>query len=184
MGCGRGCRRPRRALDLEEVRQVMPGLLQSLAEVSDLGGKTGCMLSILDRETRELVTDPIMVGVVADKERQDRYSDLSQEKATRLLDNPDHSLSWQSRDEDNDKWGGAMDDGEYNWSVSGLTEEQDEALAIMGAHKCGQITNGSPQWYAKISDNEIILGNPYLFWMIDDQPAEPNGEPIVEPPDE
>jgi len=153
----------------------MPRLFGSLAAVSDLGEKTGCMYCVLDRRTGEIVVGPTMLGEISDPEKKDRYTELCQEKATRLLENPDHALSWQSRDEANDKWGGAMDDGRYNWSVSGLTEEQDEALSIMGAHRCGQIYNGAPPGYAEVSNNQIILGNPPLFWM-DHEGEEPAEE--------
>jgi len=164
MGC-RGCVRPRRQLDVSEVAEVLPRVFDELATVgSDLEGKQGCMVCVLDKASHEFVVESTVVGQVADAEKLAEYTRLCQEKALRLLGHPDHILSWQSRDEDHDQWGGAYDDGIYIWSVSGLTEAQDEALSLMAAHLCGQIPNGEPRACAEISDNQIILGNAYLFW--------------------
>jgi hypothetical protein len=37
----------------------------------------------------------------------------------------------------------------------------------MTAHMCGRINNGAPESYAQLSNNRIILQNPYLFWKRD-----------------
>ena len=164
-GCG-GCPRPRRLLEIDEVMVVVPDMMARLQQVSDFKGKEGGMFYLLDQAGNVLV-EPTAIGKVAE-DKLAKYTELCQEKASRLrqrrLDGHEEWQSWESRDAENGKWGGAIFDGRYYWSFSGLTEEQDEALMVMSAHMCGQMMNGSPEVYAKTSDNRVILDNEGLFW--------------------
>lgn len=166
MPCG-CCRRPRRDIDIEEIREVLPLMLEKLRAVSDFEGKDGGVFCLMEESTGRYIVEPTIIGQITNG-KEDRYRELCQEKAVRLRENKGDMSSWQSRDEKNDKWGGAISDGDHIWSFSGLTEYQDEALMIMSAHMCGRIMNGAPKNYAKISDNRIILDSPGLFWKHDE----------------
>jgi hypothetical protein len=123
------------------------------------------MFCLMNEQTGELVIEPTLIGEITN-DQTDLYTELCKEKANRLRENiKEHKLSWQSRNEDEEKWGGAISDGDHIWSFSGLTEAQDEALMIMGAHTCGRIMNYLPEALANLSDNRIILDGPLHFWV-------------------
>ncbi len=75
----------------------------------------------------------IMLGDIP-KEKQEKYLQLSLEKGDRLYKNYKTSFkifsSWQTRQPDNDKWGGAIRVNRYILSFSGLSELLDEALVL------------------------------------------------------
>lgn len=60
---------------------------------------------------------------------------FSEEKLQRTFDNPGHVSSWQSRNPDENKWGGAVvvdiDGTEWGVSVSGLKEWEDETMSLI-----------------------------------------------------
>lgn len=69
------------------------------------------------------------IGAVGGPDKKVKYRKLAAEKAMRLREHPEHVTSWQSRDPDHDRWGGAIrtNDG-WVFSFSGLPELWDEAL--------------------------------------------------------
>lgn len=168
MSCG-NCIRPRQAFDAEYAMEMLPRMTTALAEKLNLEGEVGGGFCVLDKKTREYAIPPTIEGVVAE-DKQAECLELCAEAAERLRVNNEneveeakHWLSWESRDPGSNKWGGAIDDGQYIWSFRGISEEADEALMLMTAHMCARISNGSPEFYAKTSGNRIILeGN--LFW--------------------
>ena len=77
-----------------------------------------------------------------DPEKEEKYKEFSQEKAERLLANPEHKLSWQSRNPEDNKWGGAVRlgvVGGFIISFSGFPEAVDEAFCISIAQSIGWI---------------------------------------------
>jgi len=93
-------------------------------------------------------------------EKRDEYFNLSLEKAKRLCKNIFlNSSSWESRNPDNNKWGGAIKCGEHYGdkkfiiSFSGLTEHADEALIINTAIKVKWLYRDQGKRLAKISNN-------------------------------
>lgn len=89
-----------------------------------------------------------------DNEKVDKYFNYCQEKACRLGANPEHELSFQSRDPDNGKWGGAVRGHNYIASFSGLPERADELLSAMVLIQRDHL---------HLSRAESLLqGNPYL----------------------
>jgi hypothetical protein len=77
------------------------------------------------------------IGTVsAEKDR--RYKSLAEEKCHRLLAHPTHNTSYESRNPNNDKWGGAIRLIDGAAGFSGLAELDDEAfvmtLAIVAGH--------------------------------------------------
>lgn len=71
----------------------------------------------------------VLIGSVPD-EKHAKYFSLCQEKSTRLASHPDHVSSWQSRDPDGNKWGGAIKVNHLIFSFSGGPELGDEALML------------------------------------------------------
>jgi hypothetical protein len=153
-------------LDPKEVVRVVPQMLAALIKQRRPRGDKGGAYCIVDPKTRECIIPPTIVGIVREDKRE-RYLALCLEKALRLAehDAEGHCLSWQSRDHDQDRWGGAIHDGLHIWGFSGMKEDQDEAIMLMSAHMCGQIMNGEPKSVAEISNNRIIMDGKYLFWV-------------------
>ncbi|XOU94146.1 MAG: hypothetical protein ACNFW9_04850 [Candidatus Kerfeldbacteria bacterium] len=79
----------------------------------------------------------------------------SQEKAKRLIlmAQQGHVLSWQSRNESSNQFGGAVWCGEFAVSFSGLPELADEALCLVLAVYFDWITLEQAKEYVSISSN-------------------------------
>lgn len=89
-----------------------------------------------------------------------KYFVFSQEKAQRLFSSPSHKTSFQSRDPENDKWGGAirstLPSTPLVTSFSGLPELADEALMTFVAYQAGWIDKPTTAIIADISNNPYI----------------------------
>lgn len=84
----------------------------------------------------------------------------SREKASRLsrmTADHHHVSSWQSRDFDNKKYGGAIVAGEWVLSFSGLPEFGDERLMIKLARSYEEISDSEVDEICRISGNDWIL---------------------------
>lgn len=93
-----------------------------------------------------------------------RYQTLSAEKAFRLAARPDDLSSWQSRDPNDDKWGGAVRGDTSIFSFSGLPELADEAISLYVAIEFEELTPEKAMEIAKISSNE------YYFRLAESEP--------------
>ena len=92
------------------------------------------------------------------------YCRLVREKVHRLSQHLEHLSSWQSRDPDNNKWGGAIVAGIYYLSFSGLPELCDEAIVLITARTLGIISAHEAMRIAQISNNEL-----YNQWALSAQ---------------
>lgn len=99
-----------------------------------------------------------LIGEVS-PEKNSQYEFHATEKAARLARYPDHVSSWQSRDEKNDKWGGAIRarHSDIIFSFSGLPWEADEALVLMLAVRVNVATTLQAAEIAQISGNSFYL---------------------------
>jgi len=97
----------------------------------------------------------IQVGAPT-REKVLKYLEFSQEKALRLSAHPDHISSWQSRDYESNRYGGAIRAEGYILSFSGLTELADEAVLVNTAFRLGLISGGRCFEIAKVSGNNLI----------------------------
>jgi len=98
--------------------------------------KKGGFLTIIDRITGYKYLTVIIGEVPSNK--MEKYAELSGEKAERLFrtfNELKHQSSWESRDPDNGKWGGAITAADLIISFSGLTEAGDEAVCLDIAYK-------------------------------------------------
>ena len=121
-------------------------------------GGTFCVLKT-DRLVADLVSTPLFlaaVGTVSDDAAAASYRVFAQEKALRLLSRPDDVSSFQSRDESEQRWGGAIRAGSYILSFSGLPELMDEALMLAVALHLGLIDRVEAERIAALSHNPFF----------------------------
>ena len=91
-------------------------------------------------------------------EKAEKYFRLSQEKARRLFNQigAGGKSSWQSRNEKNGQWGGAICAENVIVSFSGLPELADEAVSLMTAVLCGWLAIERAREIAAISNNKFL----------------------------
>lgn len=111
----------------------------------------GGYLCVADSETG---TPLLIVGIgTVDTKKMGRCFELCQEKARRLAQNPEHSSSAQSRDDDNGKFGGAIRGLDEIFSFSGLPWELDEAFCLLLALELSDIDPAQAKEIADLSHN-------------------------------
>lgn len=125
----------------------------ALKDRQRLGGYF-CLLS------RAAAPDPFVfyhepVGAVG-PEKAEKYFNLSLEKAIRV-GTRGHQSSWQSRDPDSGKWGGAIIAGSWILSFSGLPELADEAVMLVTAVMSRLMTVVEARAIADISQNPYFV---------------------------
>ena len=88
-------------------------------------------------------------------EKVKKYYSLANAKAVRLYSfaSQNHVSSWQSRDKDANRWGGAIRAGDVIFSFSGLPELADEAVMLVAAVICNFISLEEAEKIAIVSDN-------------------------------
>ncbi len=118
--------------------------------------RKGGYCTIVDRMSEEVVAT-FEVGH-PEHRKAERYRQLSVEKALRLLETNDklgHLTSWQSRDEQADKWGGAIIVGDYIFSFSGFAPDLvDEAVMILAARTLSFLNEGEAESLANTNNND------------------------------
>lgn len=95
----------------------------------------------------------VEIGTVPE-EKISKYLGFSQEKASRLYICSEHLLSWQSRNEKEDKWAGAIKTPTHIFSCSGLPELFDEAVMLVSAVKVGHLNIDEAYEMSQISGSE------------------------------
>lgn len=103
---------------LEEANAILPPGME----------KHGGYLTILDAKTGQILV--VLACGTMSAENREKYLLSSQEKALRLFLNAGHKTSYESRDEENLKFAGAIRGEEFIYSFSGHQENVDEAIAI------------------------------------------------------
>jgi hypothetical protein len=133
--------------------QVLTTLISRVISASQPSDRRGGYCKIYDTNTTQLI-GAYTVGFVPPA-KQLRYDTLSTEKALRLLAHPEHSSSWQSRDEAADKKPGAIRGYRCIYSFSGLPWEGDEALMLHLAVAQADLTPDEALAIAQLSGNEV-----------------------------
>jgi hypothetical protein len=125
-------------------------------------GKEGCYFCAGNRLIGTPRFGPVLIGLVP-IEKAPRYQRLSAEKEHRLALHPRHLSSYESRDTDVDKWGGAVSLGvrEPIFSISGYPEYGDEALSLIVAEIHG--ARNSLLAVASVAES-IALRNENPYW--------------------
>lgn len=127
---------------------------------TDKATKTGGVLTILKEGTSIL---QLPVGILS-TEKWWKYTNISLEKAGRLDyyahdHHHCHISSWQSRNPDEEHWGGAVITRDKLWtlSFSGLPELADEAFCLMLVYIFGLMTLHRIRKIAAISGSTLYL---------------------------
>lgn len=89
--------------------------------------RSGGYLTIMDGGKGQIIMI-ILVGKIP-IEKQDKYLTCSVEKAFRLFEHPEHKTSWESRDDDNMQYPGAIRGLEAIYSFSGHKSDVDEGIS-------------------------------------------------------
>ncbi len=116
-------------------------------------GKTSGFLCVRSTASKAMILKPY--GEIPNAKRH-RYSTLSMEKSTRLEAYPSHKSSWQSRDVELNRWGGAVRTPTMLVSFSGLPELLDEALVLAISARALLITEFQAEDIARISNNPFF----------------------------
>ena len=116
--------------------------------------RTGGYLCVLEEESGIPALIMKIGFVPADKKK--KYFEFAQEKAGRLWVTHSHQLSFQSRDEKSNRYGGAIRARNFIFSFSGFTEEADEALCLILAVLLNQLEKSEALALAKISRNSYV----------------------------
>ncbi len=153
-----------RALDHNKIAQILlrghsvaTQVVRHFYRLSgDESPNVGGYLVVADSGTG-LPLGSIFVGDVPD-DKAARYIELAQEKAIRLskkISTEGHVLSWESRDEAADCWGGAVlvSLSDIILSFSGFTEMWDEAVGLVTASIALNVPSSGLITYASVSKN-------------------------------
>ncbi|HEY4498740.1 MAG TPA: hypothetical protein VJH94_01615 [Candidatus Paceibacterota bacterium] len=118
--------------------------------------RKGGYCCVADHEGR--IHAVFLVGQLPDREKREKYFYLCQEKAARLAQHSDHISSWQSRNPQDGRWGGAVKGREFILSFSGLPELWDEASMLVAARSF------YPRLISEEGSTEIekLSGNPHV----------------------
>ena len=113
-------------------------------------GRLGCVLRVFDAGGVQLANETLGSP---DPAKVRDYSNFSHEKGTRLLRHPTHFLSWESRDETQKRYQGAIRADRYVISVSGYPAPIDEAYGAGLCHVHGVISPEESARLMAISSN-------------------------------
>ena len=139
----------------------IPEVLESILQVATrrfpetTQGRLGGFLCVLNPQIGEIVVTGL-IGTEPDEKKREKYKLLAEEKARRLALHPEHQSSWESRDPDKNRWGGAIRGTRLLFSFSGLPELWDEALMLVLAVRLKEIETAAAQAIAKKSENQFF----------------------------
>lgn len=140
---------------------LVPELLRQITicneRLQETDRRNGGYLCVFDAD-QEATEPPLAIIRVGEPvvERAGKYFELCQEKARRLLNNPDHLSSWQTRDLENSQYGGAIRAIGCVLGFSGCVELVDEAILVNGGFFQGLVDGGTATKISHISHNELI----------------------------
>ncbi len=133
--------------------------------------KQGGYLTVICGNNSVMELQSIIGQIVLEK--KDKYREFSEEKPTRLMWNPAHVSSHQSRDPENGQWGGAIRAGKYFIGFSGLPELLDEAVVTVAAWHMNLITKNDIRPIVEASSNPFTYPLFNSLLSIPEMPAMP-----------
>ncbi|MDI6734225.1 MAG: hypothetical protein QMD50_01885 [Patescibacteria group bacterium] len=101
---------------------------------------------------------PVIISMIGEvpAEKAGKYHRLSIEKAQRTFDHSEHKSSYESRNEKEEKYGGAIRARRYIFSFSGLKkEEEDEAAMLVVAELLKEIDSDEAELIAVRNMNQF-----------------------------
>lgn len=125
--------------------------------------RTGAALTIINVDEEKSLSFTAFVGMPP-KDKAQKYFAFSIEKARRLRASPDDESSFQSRNPDKNKWGGAIRSEPIIISVSGFPEHWDEAVALVMA------VRGSSMRAARARSIAAHSKNPHFESLLESLP--------------
>jgi hypothetical protein len=111
---------------------------------------------VLRQRASGLVLLANLIGDFSYSERAIKCYGFAHEKGERLGNRPEDLSSWQSRNPDEEKWGGAVVAGNFLLSLSGLPELGDEAVMLVTAFLVGWSDETEIRQIATISSNPFL----------------------------
>jgi len=149
-----------RSTVIEETERIIETLVANFPDFATSGGflKKGGYLSVFSIPNAMLGFISCVGSIVPPEKWQD-YARNSQEKGIRLLTTHQelgHLTSYESRDPDNNKWGGAVYADKYIFSFSGLPELADEAIMLTLAVELDFLSLQNASDIAKRNNNPIF----------------------------
>lgn len=131
---------------LKKVEKIYPTIEEIIARANDLlpeeKHRSGGYLTIRDAKSNEIIL-VLACGIIPPEKRL-KYLRLSQEKGHRLFNLPGHYSSWESRNPDNNEFGGALKGYRYIYSFSGHQEEADETISLVTFYELESVENSWP----------------------------------------
>lgn len=97
------------------------------------------------------------VGPTMPPEQAEMSFELCQKNGRRLLMNPDHVSSWQTRNAEEGQYGGAIRANDYVFSFSGLTEIADEAVLVETCLSLGLLSTLVAERIVEASANPLLF---------------------------
>lgn len=124
--------------------------------------KYGGFLCIMDRKKGKIIKTVLIGAVPAGKAA--RYESLAKEKAKRLFShlNEGHLTSYESRDPEADKWGGAILTENLILSFSGFPEDGDSFICLSTAHTLRDIKKEDEKRIIVITKTEYLAKLPEI----------------------
>ena len=147
----------------DAINRILPSAIRALNTVISMFGnedgwelRSGGFFCLADARTG-LPWVIAQLGEISN-EKVEKYLAFCQEKARRLALHPEHTSSWQSRNPEDNQWGGAIRCGKYIYSFSGLPELGDEALMMYAAAICDGLL-----YTSNLDTIALNSSNPYWF---------------------
>lgn len=123
------------------ARQALVALLanEKIAPVLRARGSVGGYLCVISELGGSITTE--QVGIISRGDAAHKDREVAREKAQRLLRQPKHTSSRQSRNPAEEKWAGAIRAGKYLFSFDGFVEEDlNELYVVMIAARLKLLT--------------------------------------------
>lgn len=141
--------------EIIRLTNVLVNELISLKEYSRPERKGGYFV-LREKETGAIIFI-VPLGTI-DQEKNRAYFLFAQEKGERLYANQKlgNISSWQSRNEADEKYGGAIVAGDFILSFSGLPELGDEAIMLELAYKLGWTDLHMVKVISQVSNNILF----------------------------
>lgn len=146
---------------ISTAQQVFVEAQELIKEKSESGDdwRTTAILTFTDKTLKK--QPPALVLMLGesidDIDKLKSWEKNSKEKAARLCEHEDHVSSWESRDFDNKKYGGAVKSNVGDIvSMSGLPEYGDEACCLVILLVMGRMQLEEAEKIIKISENDLF----------------------------
>lgn len=128
--------------------------------------RQGGYFCLVEKEGNPLALPTLVLGIgTVLTEKGPKYLAFAQEKARRLAEHSEHQSSWQSRNEGEEKWGGAITASPFIFSFSGLPELADEAAMLLAAVELGHLEMAEALSITGWSDNQLFRQIPVNWRM-------------------